>query len=185
MYNRINAIKSGNWSDPNTWFAGIFPNSEDEVYCNGNIINIDVNVEAKLITNLQTYPDTYKGYFTVEDNITIKSEINCGYEPLIKFSGNNLRILGDVYGSTYNSGFACIENFGTGTIEISGTIKGGNGGNAYGILNNNTGTINLTGNVYLGLGGYSYAIYNDNNGKIIINGIESTENGGYGGQPQY
>lgn len=184
MSRRINAQNSGNWSDPNTWFAGIFPETSDDVYCNGNIITIDEDIEVNTLNNTQTYIDVSGGSLVVLDNITLKCHIYSGSEPIIKFSGNNLTIHGMVEGSRTTGYIPCIENNGTGTISVSGNVRGGWGGYSCGIVNNSTGTIDVSGSLNLGLGGGSYAIYNNNNGRIIVNGQESTENGGYGTDAQ-
>lgn len=181
MYNRVNAIKSGNWSDPQTWNGGVFPSVNDIVYCNGNIVLIDTNIEVKCITNDQTYIDVLGGAFNVIDNSVIKADIYSGIEPAISFTGEKLKIIGNIEGSSFLAGIPGITNNGVGTIEIEGNVKGGNCGMTYGIVNNNMGTISVTGNLYMGLGYACYPIYNTNNGTIIINGIESTNSGGYGG----
>jgi hypothetical protein len=185
MHNRINVLQSGYWSDPNTWFGGILPSYNDEVFCNGNIVIIDQDIKVKLISNEQTYSDIFNGYFEILDNILINCDVFCGFEPIIKFNLNNLNIIGDVKGPLNSGYIPSIENNGNGLISVSGNIIGGSTGFSYGILNNSTGTINVSGSLYLGLGEGSYAIYNNNNGRIIINGVESTENGGYGDVPQF
>lgn len=183
MHHRINAQQSGNWSDPNTWLGGIFPTKEDDVYCNGYDINVDIDIEVETLTNVQTYWDTVGGKLIVSDNITIKGHLMGGSEPLIKFTGEKLSIIGNVEGSRTNGYVCCIENNSNGIVAVSGNVRGGWGGYTYGIVNNSTGTIDVSGSVNLGWGGDSFAIYNNNNGLIIINGIESNENGGYGREP--
>ena len=183
MITRVNVKKSGNWSDPDTWYGGVFPLSGDSVYANGNTIVIDQDIEVNSIINEQTYSDITGGKFIVNDGITIKTNVYSGPETIIDFDGNRLNIIGNIMGCKGTFSNAAIKNNGLGTISILGDIQGGWGLNTYGVENTNTGTIEVSGNLYFGLGSYSYAIYNDNNGKIIINGIESTENGGYGDQP--
>ena len=186
MIIRVNVQKSGNWSDPDIWYGGIFPSINDAVYLNGNTVVIDQDIEVFSLTNEQTYEDIPTlGELIVNDNITIKADIFSGLGPLINFNGSEITIIGTIEGPKKTWATASIINEGIGTINVYGTIKGGWGEGTNGIINKNTGCINLSGDLYFGMGSNSYAIYNENNGKIIINGIESTENGGYGGQPQY
>lgn len=183
MITRVNVQKSGNWSDPNIWYGGVFPLSGDSVYTNGYSVIIDQNIEVYSISNEQTYYDVTGGKFIVNDGITIKANIVSGPETIIDFSGTELNILGNIQGCKTTAFQSTIKNNDTGIISITGNVEGGWGERTYGLENANTGTIRVGGNLNLGLGSYSYAIYNTNNGKIIINGVESTENGGYGDNP--
>jgi hypothetical protein len=183
MQRRINAQQSGNWSNPNTWFGGIFPSKEDAVYCNGCTITVDIDIEVKSITNQQTYFDISGGNLIVLDDVKITSHLIGGSEPLIKLNGEDLYVLGIIEGSRTMGYIPCIENNGTGTIYVSGNVRGGWGGFTNGIINNSTGTIDISGSLNLGWGGGSCAILNNNNGRIIVNGIESTENGCHGTEP--
>lgn len=177
---RINAVNSGNWSDPNTWYAGIMPQENCEVYCNGHYINIDQDINVLLISNEQTYPDVCGGGLDIINNAQITANLICSTEPLIKFSADSLKIFGNIKGSDTTGNISCIENNYTGTLEISGNVIGGFAGYSYGVINCNTGTISVTGTISKGWGGYSSAIFNRQNGKIIINGVESTNSGDYG-----
>jgi hypothetical protein len=181
MHRRINAQKSGNWSDVETW-GGILPTQDDDVFCNGFNITIDTDVYAKSISNMQTYYDITGGNIIALNGVTINSDIECFSTPILILEEGNININGNVKGSSYIGEVPCIINNGLGTVNVSGIVTGGSAGYSCGIINNNIGTIQVTGNVGLG-GGYSYAIYNTNNGKIIINGVESTQNGGYGDNP--
>lgn len=178
--NRINVIKSGNWSDNSIWPGETLPSLESEVYLNGNSVIIDVNIQVKSISNERTYSDITAGNIEVLDNITIKSDLISDTVPLLNFNKNYLKIEGRVYGAKSSAFTPCINNTSNGTIEIVGAVFGGNGEKNYGINNLCDGTIIVNGYIYYGRGSNSFALYNDTNGKIIINGEEFTEQGGYG-----
>jgi hypothetical protein len=169
---RINAQQSGNWSDPKTWAGLTLPQINDEVFCNGFNINIDVDdITVKSISNRQTYYDTFGGNLILINYYTcIQADLQSAYGTLITANNNKLLIKGNIKGSDYGADSPCIIN--SGTIELLGNLRGGSSGYSSGILNRSTGIIQITGSVFNGTGGWSYGINNDEGGEIIINNQE-------------
>ena len=172
-------VQSGRWNDPSTWYDGILPTADDEVYLNGHTVTIDANASAKVITNQPQ--DLYSnrpwgGKLVVHDGVSITAGIYSGSEPLINYAGSGeITIHGTVEGSRSNGYVRGIDHSGSGTINVIGSVRGGWGGYTYGIENTGSGTINVVGTVSLGKGGYSYAIVNTSRGTVTINGEPSTD----------
>ncbi len=38
------AVQNGNWSNPNTWNGGTLPGQGDDVYANGKIVQVDIDL---------------------------------------------------------------------------------------------------------------------------------------------
>jgi hypothetical protein len=179
--NRINVENSGKWSEPSTWPLGIFPNKDSEIFCNGHNIVVDVDVKVKLITNRQTYADVFGGSITINENITVTSDLESYYEPLLKNNvTGQITIIGNIKGSLNTSSTPCIINQNNGTINVQGIIRGGDAYNACGIVVEN-GVVNLVGELCYGTAHYSYPIQNIN-GTININESNIISNEGYYGE---
>jgi hypothetical protein len=176
--NFTEAVQSGRWHDPSTWYNGTLPADSDEVHLNGHTVTIDADATAKLITNQPQ--DLFSnaplgGKLVVLDGVSITADMYNGVEPLINFSGTGeITIYGKVEGSRSGLRPGIVHN-GIGTINVIGSVRGGWGGFTYGIENLGSGTINVVGTVSMSLGGGSYAIHNTSRATVIINGEPSTE----------
>ncbi len=178
---RVNIEKSGNWSNPEIWPLGVLPNEESEVFCNGHNVVIDVDVKVKLITNRQTYADVFGGSITINEGITVTSDLESYYEPLLKNNvTGQITIIGSIKGSLNTSSTPCIINQNNGTINIQGIIYGGDAYNACGIVIEN-GVVNLVGELCYGAAHNSYPLQNIN-GTININESIIIDNEGYYGE---
>lgn len=118
----VYAIRNGNWGDGTTWSSGSVPTAADDVYTNGYIVALNIDVEASIITNA-TCPITNLsgGYCTNTGTLVISANVKAVTMTLIVGSGVT-------------------------TTIINGNIEGQNG--AYGISATNTSAITVNGNVY-------------------------------------
>jgi hypothetical protein len=176
---RINAIKSGLWSDTSIWPGGVLPGEESEVFCNGHNIIIDTDIKVKLISNAQTYPDIFGGEITIENGVTVTGNLEAHMVCLLKnIQSGIINLKGSVKGSMTTSSIPGIINSGTGIINIEGIVRGGNFYNACGIVIE-SGVVNVTGKLCYGGAHYSYPVQNIG-GTLILNGTSYTESNYYG-----
>jgi hypothetical protein len=178
--NRLNVEKSGKWSDPDMWPFGIMPVEENEIYCNGHNLIIDIDVKVKLITNKQTYSDVYGGNITINEGVTVTSDLESYNEPLlINESPGQITIKGVIKGSSETISTPCIVNTNNSTINIEGIVQGGGAYDACGIVVED-GTINIIGELCYGGSHYSYPIHNKNGAININNNMTIKSPGHYG-----
>jgi len=101
------ATVAGLWSDVSTWDGGTtIPTVGDEVYANGFMVTVKVDIEVSFISN-RTCPSTsiIGGRFFLD-------------------SGSVQSVIADVYGGGY--AFGCIfTDSGTGAVTVIGNLYGG------------------------------------------------------------
>jgi hypothetical protein len=176
----IRAAQNGNFSSSSTWVGGHVPTAGDNVYSNTHAVTIDTNITCTKISNIAENSATAGGKFVVSSNVTINANVQVGATVCLEVANNSSPIInGNVTGGTAALGRA-IDNLGTGTLSVSGTVTGGNVTltttnntniqHAEAIRNSSSGTISLTGNVNGGLLAFCAGIVNVLDGNIIING---------------
>ena len=176
----IRAAQTGNFSSSSTWVGGSVPAAGDNAYSNNHTVTIDTNITCTKISNIAEHSATAGGKFVVDGNVTINANVQVGATVCLEITNDaSPTINGNVTGGTAALGRA-IDNLGTGTLSVSGTVTGGNvtltttnntnGQHAEAIRNSSSGTINLTGNVNGGLLAFCSGIVNVLNGNIIVNG---------------
>jgi hypothetical protein len=176
----IRATQSGNFSSSSTWVGGNVPTAGDNVYSNTHTVTIDTNITCTKISNIAEHSATAGGKFVVSSNVTINANVQVGATVCLEVTNDSSpTINGNVTGGTAALGRA-VDNLGTGTLSVSGTVTGGNISltttnntniqHAEAIRNSSSGTISLTGNVNGGLAAYCSGIVNVLNGNIIVNG---------------
>jgi hypothetical protein len=176
----IRATQSGNFSSSSTWVGGSVPTAEDNVYSNTHTVTIDTNITCTKISNIAENSATAGGKFVVSSDVTINANVQVGSTVCLEITNDaSPTINGNATGGTAALGRA-IDNLGTGTLSVSGTVTGGNvtltttnntnGHHAEAIRNSSSGTISLTGNVNGGLLAFCAAIVNVLDGDIVVNG---------------
>jgi hypothetical protein len=139
-------INSGSWSDSAIWSGSIIPTASDDVFLNNQTITLDQNVTVRTIRNSAT------GSAVVNGRIQIYNDFN----------------ITATTGYTFNQITAAgvIQNYGTGSITITGPMSFTNSSAIY---NYSIGTINLIGDVSIGNQGGT-VIVNGSNGIINLIG---------------
>jgi hypothetical protein len=171
---RINAQKSGNWSDPDVW-DGYIPAENDMVFCNSYTIFLDQDIKVKSISNDRTYSDVFGGNIElVKNNTIIEADLYSNYNTLITITNKSLFVIGNIFGGYSYANTPCILN-NSGEISVIGSVVGGAASSCMGITNYSTETLNITGSVCNGNGEWSYGINNESGGKVFINNIETIE----------
>jgi hypothetical protein len=176
----ILAAQTGNFSDTATWVGGVVPTAGDNVYSNTYTVTIDTNTTVAKISNIAENGATAGGKFVVDSNVTINATIQCGTTVCLEIANDSSpTINGNVSGGTAALGRG-IDNLGSGTLSLSGTVTGGNvaltttnntnGQHAEAIRNSSTGTISVSGNINGGLLAFCAAIVNVSGGNINVNG---------------
>jgi len=177
----VRALKTGNWSDATVWNTGALPTSADDVYANTFTVTIDVNVAVQSIRTYGAYSGGMfqitssrtvacsSGFFIGSYGFIVTSAtgrtINLvgnftpptgnGRSTVINGTFGTVNITGnlDTSNSSYSNIF--LGDYGQSdiTINITGNLYGGGGGNAGGIdVGNSRHFINITGNLYSGSG---------------------------------
>jgi hypothetical protein len=213
----VRAFRSGNWSDTNPatspWGTGgvlYAPAANDDVYSNGCVIHVDTSVTVKSVTNNLATSILFKdatgnatagGTFNLLNGVAMSSTIigsgtSVASDTVVLSGSNSATFIGIINGATVSSSQA-IENSGSGTLSLvgtiigqnspngfptavsnsssgivnfTGTITGGSGTNARGLDNSSVGTIIVTGNVTGGTGSAAYGINNSSTGTAIVVG---------------
>jgi hypothetical protein len=183
----VYAVQNGNWSSTSTWNTGSLPTNDDDVYTDGKIVTIDIDLVGQyrpktLYARSRGTGGTAGGRFEVTTTRQIGEsgypvniygpELSGAYYGCIQFmaaSPDTLTVYGNVYGG--RSGYCYgINNTNTGAIYITGNVTGGSSSCAYGIGNTSTGSIYVTGNVTGGSSYASYGIGNTSTGSIYVTG---------------
>jgi hypothetical protein len=177
------AVQNGNWSNTATWDGGTLPGNGDDVYTDGKVVTIDIDLvgqyrPAKLYARSRGAGGTAGGYFVVNTTRQIGEP---GYPvdvygpdtggQCIQHSGDSttLTVYGEIFGGI-TSNARGIHNAGSGTVTVTGNVTGGSGSSAQGIYNAGSGTVTVTGNVTGGSGIGAYGINNGSTGTVTING---------------
>ena len=177
------AVQNGNWSNTATWDGGTLPGNGDDVYTDGKIVTIDIDLVGQyrpvsLRARSRGSGGTAGGQFVVNTTRQIGEP---GYPvylygpdvsgQCIQHSGasTTLTVYGEVIGGFAGEAHG-IRNASSGTVTVTGNVTGGSASSAFGINNGSTGTVTVTGNVSGGSAGAAYAINNASTGTVTING---------------
>lgn len=176
------ARKAGNVNAADVWAttptgtaSDVFSSftNEDVLVTNNFSITINVDTTVMEIRNDATGGATAGGSITINNNITLTSNL-IAFTALVTVPvSSSVTIIGDIYGPTISSGYANTLNLGTSsTTNIIGNLYGPTAGSSNVIAIFGGGTIvNITGNLYAGSGSptSSSVIYVHPNGGPIIN----------------
>jgi hypothetical protein len=122
---------------------------------------------------IASIPISAGGSFTLADTYTLTADIFAGTTAGLIFSANSPAVASVVGNVTSSSpaGSHGISITGTGTLNVTGTVVGTNGGvNAVGINNASSGTLNLTGNATGGTSTNTYGVANASTGTVVMVG---------------
>jgi hypothetical protein len=173
----ILAAQNGNWSSTSTWIGGVIPNATDFVYTNNKIVTVDTDIYCLKLSNKAENGSAVGGSLTVNSNYNLNiGTLDTGATTLVNLSSNcSPTFIGNINGSTALVGRG-IDNLGTGTLTVSGTVNGGSvawssGTNlAEGIRNSSTGSIVVYGSLMGGASAVTCAVHNFGNGNVTVNG---------------
>lgn len=132
------------------------PASGDVLMANGQAITVNVNTTVAEVRNGTENGATINGIFTLLNGVTLTANaINTdATNTLIFFEQPSPNIANIVGNTTTGNSWYTIDNYGTGTLNITGNITASNRkSNCHGARNNSLGILNITGNV---TGGSSY-----------------------------
>jgi hypothetical protein len=122
---------------------------------------------------IASIPIAAGGSFTLADTYTLTADIYAGATAGMIFSANSPAVA-SVVGNVTASGIAGSHGIlisGTGTLNVTGYIRGLNGGAvAVGINNNSSGTLNLTGDASGGSITNTYGVANSSTGVVVMVG---------------
>ena len=213
----VRAFRSGNWSDTNPatspWGTGgvlYAPAAGDDVYSNTYTIHVDQNVTVLSVTNNSATSRLWKdgatttatagGTFNLLNGVVMTASVasvGSTTDTVVLSGTSSATFVGVVNGAISTVNNSGIENSGSGTltlvgsligqsssgasptvvsnsssgiINFTGTIIGGSGANTKGLDNTSAGTIIVTGNVTGGTGSAAYGINNSSTGTAIIVG---------------
>ncbi len=186
-------LANGNWSNADNWNGGTLPGPDDDVYCDGKTITLDMDLTGdyaiKTLRTTQRSGGTAGGTVSVTTSRTIEltgtgTVTFPGSQHLITYNaavGASLTITtgGEVRGGTTASIYI-INNLGAGDVTITASTVSG-GSNTYTFVVNNTGSGSITitaSTVSGGSGSTSHCIVNNSAGNIYI--TSSTMIGGAG-----
>ncbi len=163
-------LADGNWSNSANWNDGTKPVAGDNVYADGKIVTIDEDATCAKVSTETRSGGTAGGGFTLAAGITLTADVIAGTTPCVtrNAAGADSYVVGNVRGGSTSS--YGVNNTSTGTISITGDVRGGSGTISYGVNNTSTGTISITGDVRGGSSTSSFGIYNASTGTISITG---------------
>jgi hypothetical protein len=122
---------------------------------------------------IASIPIAAGGSFTLASTYTLTADIYAGTTAGLIFSANSpavASVVGSVTSSN-NAGSHGISITGTGTLNVTGYVRGtGGGAGAVGINNASSGTLNLTGNASGGTSTNTYGVANASTGVVIMVG---------------
>ena len=129
------AIKNGNWSDGSTWDDGVVPTADDDVYCNGYTISLNVDtISFKTLSNKSDDNINYGGHIVYSrsgnDISIVGNSIFCnGTESIIQYDNVSyasrvLSFVCDIHNEENASVYAIVANNAGGSVIITGNIYG-------------------------------------------------------------
>ena len=180
----IVSAASGNFNAGATWVGGVVPSVGDTAQAaNGHTITITANAACTLINNAGTGTFILSNGVTLTANIEKGNTATAS----VQLSGSNsASIVGNVTGPNTGpaSSHYVVANSSSGALSITGNITGGSATTSgpQGV-SNGAGTLNVTGNVSAGTGGNSVGVFSTG----IVTGIGTVNvtgnvTGGTGGQ---
>ena len=207
------ATKNGNWSNPTVWNTGALPTAADDVYSNTFTVTIDISPTVLSVRNSSASGVTSGGSFVPTNGITLTctgagivgilrcfiSSLNVGESCSIvanvstsgqvnnpavsNLSSGTLNITGNIKGSDgANDNNAGVSNQGAGTVNITGNCTGGNAtlNNAAGAVNSGSETLNITGSCISGTGSNAGAVNSGTGTLNVVGTIQSVTFPGIG-----
>jgi hypothetical protein len=191
-------ISSGNWSTASIWSGSIIPTASDDVFANGQTVNIDTNITVISLRNSSTGSVVANGTFYLNDNVIVTADVivaisgistdtiqitgsnsatmignlTGGQRRALTLSDNsNISIIGTVTAGA-GSSFNGISHNSTGNLTISGSIIGPTTQQSSGVVQINTGNIYVTGSIYGRTtgAGVGGGISSTSTGNIFVNG---------------
>lgn len=125
------AVKSGVWSDPDTWDGGTLPEPGDTVRPSGRTVEIDMDIEVDLLTNNASSPASSGGWFEVSTvpDLTIEADV-VGWSSTAVFVRVPTVIVGDVQSGSAGSRGVTVDGA---SVEIIGHVRGSGGHNGHGV----------------------------------------------------
>ena len=167
----INALKSGNWSDPSVWPNNTAPGLNDEVHANGFTVTLNINVTVAELTTAAKNGGGAGGGFTLNNNITVRATITSGTTICITTAATcyTASIIGNVTGGSASGAYG-VYSTSTSTVTINGNVTGGSASGAYGVCSASTSTVTINGNVTGGSASGAYGVYSTSTSTVTING---------------
>ena len=155
----INALKSGNWSDPSVWPNNTLPAQGDEVHANGFTITINTNVTVAELTTAAKNGGSAGGGFTLSNGVNVIANVTAGTTTCITAATSCLTasIAGNIVGGSV-SGTYGLYVAGTTQVKINGNITGGASG-AYGAHITSSANANINGIVAGGSASSAFGLY--------------------------
>jgi hypothetical protein len=179
------AVQNGNWSNPSTWNDNTLPGNGDDVYANGKVVTVDIDLvgqyrPASLWSRANSsYGIAAGGRFNVSSSRQIGEsgypisvygpDVNSAWYGCLNVSVKDVTIYANVYGGTlgYCFGVHCAHP--SGTVVINGNVSGGSYSNAYGAYNASVGTIIINDSVRPVSTTNSTSVFNNSTGIVVIN----------------
>ena len=167
----INALKSGNWSDPSVWPNNTLPAQGDEVHANGFTITINTNVTVAELTTAAKNGGSAGGGFTLSNGVNVIANVTAGTTTCITAATSCLTasIAGNIVGGSV-SGTYGLYVAGTTQVKINGNIVGGSVSGTYGLYVAGTTQVKINGNITGGASS-AYGAYITSSANANINGI--------------
>jgi hypothetical protein len=164
------------------------PTVGDNAIANTFTIQITGNVACDNITNSTLYGGTVGGTFNLGNNsiatATIPAAAITSTDVVVLTGTNSARFVGTVNGGTSTANNQAIENSGSGTLTIVGSLIGqtSSGAGPSVVANSSTGIVNFTGTITGGSGTNTRGLDNSSGGAIIVTGnvTGGTGSAGYG-----
>ncbi len=141
----VNAVKSGNWSDPTVWSTGSVPVNGDTVSAVSFVVDFDVDIDQPL-TMLKATTGRFRHVGTTTRTVRASADSGefSGTQGLVVNSNTGTLIfVGNGKGSIVVSSATCFLNTWYGRFRVMGIVTGGGLSFSYGANNQNTGIMEI------------------------------------------
>lgn len=176
-----NINSAGRWNSlPNgTGTALTWPPAVNDVLVTNGFtvtVNVSVNLGSGAFRGDAFGGATPTGSFIINNELSITGDIYGGQgASTVTFgtAGGTATIIGTVFGDSGASTSVryAVQNQSTGTLTITGIVRGGTGGsNGRGVNNSSSGTINVIGDVIASDASNNFCINNNTSGTITVVG---------------
>jgi len=164
-------ISSGNWSNSAIWSGSIIPTASDDVFANGQTVNIDTNVTILTLQNIATGSVVANGTFYLNNNVTVTANITVAISgiltDIVQITGSNsATIIGNLTGGQRRA----LTLSDASSINIIGNVTAGAGASFHGISHNSTGNLIMSGSIIGPTSAQSFGIVQINTGNIYVTG---------------